>query len=191
MSRALPSGLITKYKSSSLSLHYLLKLEYDSGDSLFWSGVTDIVYAGDTYVGTGSLGSIGNISENVILAPAELEVALSGIPSSIISIALGEEYQGRTATVFMSTGELLSAGVLDPNFVNTVFKGLMDVMSIQEDGDSSSIILKLENELIRLTRSNERRMTDQDQRIDFPNDAGFSRVQLIQDQKLEWKGKDE
>lgn len=186
MSRGLNTSIKNEYSADSLTLHYLVDLEYDSGTSYFWSGLGDISYNGNTYTGTGLMGAIGNIQENVILSPAKLELSLSGIPSSSISIALSEDYQGRPAKVYMSTGQQSSAGVLDTTYVHTIFSGLMDVMEIREDGKTATIVLTLENELIRLTTPNVRRWNDNDQRQIYPNDSGFKLVQLIQDKKLGW-----
>jgi hypothetical protein len=186
MSRGLDASLIAEYESNELTLHILVELEYDSGTSRYWSGIGDITYNSNTYTGTGALGSIGNVQENISLSPAKLELSLSGIPSSAISIALSEPYQGRSANVYLSTGQQSSAGVLDSTYVHTIFSGKMDVMQIREDGDTAEILLVLENELIRLERVNIRRWTDTDQKELYPNDYGFDRVQVLQDKKVGW-----
>jgi len=59
-------------------------------------------------------------------------------------------------------------------------------MTINEAGDSSSINLTVENKLIQLDRARVRRFTDNDQKIDYPDDEGFSFVTKIQDKEIVW-----
>jgi hypothetical protein len=67
-----------------------------------------------------------------------------------------------------------------------MFSGFMDVMTINEGADYSEIILTLENKLLQLERSRERRYTDADQKIDYPNDDGFEFVTTLQDKEIVW-----
>ena len=65
----------------------------------------------------------------------------------------------------------------------------MDVMTITEAGDSSTISIACENKLIALERSKERRYTPEDQKIDFPNDKGFEFVADTSKQEIIWGGR--
>jgi len=70
---------------------------------------------------------------------------LTGIDSSLLSIALSEPYQGRPVTCFFaclnSSGAIISTPI-------TLFKGRMDVLQIDESGDTSTLTMQSENTLI-------------------------------------------
>jgi len=67
-----------------------------------------------------------------------------------------------------------------------MFTGFMDVMTINDGGQYSTINVTCENKLIAFERSNRRRNTDGDQRIDHPLDEGFSFVTQIQEKDFYW-----
>ena len=62
----------------------------------------------------------------------------------------------------------------------------MDVMTINEGAEVSTINLSVENKLIRLETANERRYTNEDQKIEHPTDQGFRFVSDIQDKEITW-----
>jgi len=62
----------------------------------------------------------------------------------------------------------------------------MDVMTISDSGDSSTISISVENKLIAFERSSVRRYTNEDQKIDHPSDKGFEFVTKIQEKEIIW-----
>ena len=58
----------------------------------------------------------------------------------------------------------------------TIFSGFMDVLTIDEGGETSTINLSVENKLIQLGRSKARRYNSADQRADHLADEGFDYV---------------
>jgi hypothetical protein len=70
--------------------------------------------------------------------------------------------------------------------VYTLFKGKMDIMKIDEGPESATIVLSLENRLIALDRSKERRYTHEDQQLSFSGDKGFEFVPDLQDKEIIW-----
>lgn len=183
MSRDLTNEMIAEVTADSLSPIYIFKAEFDSGDSNFWTGRGSLVFNGDTYTGLGDFLSISEVVETQNAEANGLSVTLSGIPSSLISVALSEKYQGRTVTIWFgcldSTGALISSPII-------VFRGFMDVMELLEGGNTAALTVKAENELIILNRAKERRYTDEDQKLDYPSDVGFEFVTALQDAEITW-----
>lgn len=62
----------------------------------------------------------------------------------------------------------------------------MDVMQIDDSGETARITISVESKLIDLERSRERRYEDADQRIDWPSDRFFKFVPSIQDAEIVW-----
>jgi hypothetical protein len=157
-------------------------LNLDSGVIRLWSGIGDLVYAGDTYTGVGNLLSVRLAEESKEIAAKGVNVALNGINSTLIAKALDENYRGRTMAIylfFMDDNQV----VLYPY---AVFVGYINIMNIQDDGETSIISVDAESKLIDLQRPRERRYTGEDQKIDYPNDKGLDAVTWIQNQKIKW-----
>jgi hypothetical protein len=183
MARDLTAGMITEVDASSLRPIFLIKAEFDSGDLRFWTGYGNITYDSETYVGSGQLLEIQQISETQELVANSVDVVLNGVPSSLVSTALSEDYQGRPLSIWFGALDENGAIVADPYLV---FKGQMDVMEINDDGETATIAVTNESSLIGLRDNKERRYTDEDQKAEYPNDRGFEFVALSQDVELDW-----
>ncbi len=180
MVRSLTAGMVTEVTASSLRPILLVKLEFDSGDLNLWTGIGDLVFGGDTYIGAGDLLSFSRIEETSNLKAIGMAAILSGIPSSIISIALAEDYMGRPVTIWF--GSLSSTGALiaDPE---PIFAGLIDIVPIEDAGDTATIQIQAENRLVRLEESRVRRYTPEDQAIDYSGDKGLDFVVALNDDR--------
>lgn len=187
MSRDLSTGLETAVQATSLSPIGLVEMQFSSGIVYFWTGRGDLVVDGVTYTGTGTLGKISAIEETTELRPVTVELALSAVPSEVLTIANGEDWQGRD--VIIKYGALQQSGnlytLLDDPF--QIFKGTMDVMTLV-DGQESSIVVSAESKQIDLERSNPRRYTAEDQRNAFTDDAGCDAVAALQQKEIRWGG---
>ena len=178
MVRSLTAGMVTEATASSLQPILLVKFEFDSGNLNLWTGVGDLLFSGDTYNGAGDLLAFSAIQEDSDLKAVGMTAVISGIPSSIISTALGEDYMGRPVTIWFGALDGSGALVADPE---PIFAGLMDSMLIEDAGDTSTVRMQLENRLSRLEESRSRRYTPEDQAIDFPSDEGLDFVVILND----------
>lgn len=181
--RGLVAGFQTATEAASINLILMAQFEFPSGDVNVWTGYGNLVYAGDTYVGVGDLGNVGTVEEALEVAAKSMIFSLSGIPSALIALALTDNYQGRPARLFIGALDSSGAIIADPY---EVFSGRMDVIEVQDGGDTATFNLTAESRLIDLNRSRERRYTDEDQRIDYPTDEGLKFIAGLQDKTLYW-----
>ena len=65
MSRTLSTEMQAVASAELVRPIYLVKMEFDSGDLFLWSGLGNLVYSGDTYVGTGDLMAISPVLKNL------------------------------------------------------------------------------------------------------------------------------
>lgn len=183
--RDLSSGLLEATLASSLSPIGLVEMQFGSGTVRFWTGRGPLVVDGQTYTGTGTLGKISAIEETTELRPVSVELELSGIPAEVLTIANGEDWHGRD--VVIRYGALQLTGnrytLVDDPF--QIFKGKMDLMTLV-DGTQSSITVSAESKQIDLERSSPRRYTAEDQRAEFPEDAGCDAVASLQNREIVW-----
>lgn len=183
MSRDLTSSMQTVADASVVRPIILVELAFDTGTTRLWSGYGDLTWDSQTWNGAGNLMSIGSLEETTEVRAIGTDITLSGLPSEIVSLALQEDYQGRFATIYLGALDDTGAVISDPV---VIFGGRMDVMSIQESGETASISISIENRLIDFERTKIRRYTDQDQKIDYPNDQGFEFVSSIQQMEIVW-----
>lgn len=182
MSRDLPTGMAAKLAAPKLAPIFLVSLDWPSGAVYAWTGFGDIVWAGQTYVGTGNAGSISEVRESRDGAANGVTLSLSGIPSSELAHSLEDNSQGRAGKVWL--GLLTAAGALDGD-PYLLFSGFIDVCPSEDSGETCTISVKLEKELID-SRARGRRYTHEDQQIEHPGDLGFEFVAGIADKQIAW-----
>lgn len=183
MARDLNSYVESAIGSKTLEPVMLLELNFSSGPVYLWTGYGDLVYDGKTYIGGGELLGVGNISETNDTTAQGISVSLSGVPLDMISLVLTESdtFQGREANILlgvMQDGALLGA--------TQIFSGAMDTMTIAENGETSTIAVSIENELLRLLIPPNQQYTDADQKLDYPEDDFFQYVNGIQQADILW-----
>lgn len=176
MSKTVPAD----FTASEVQLFLAVKLEFDSGDVLLWNGYGDAIIGGETYIGAGDLIEISDVEETGEVAARGISIALNGLDTGLVATALAENYQNRPVTLLFGA---IQSGVFSST---TLFKGRMDVMTINESADTASIQLTAENRLIDLSRPRSYRYTSEDQKIYYPNDKGLDYVSDLQDKQLFW-----
>jgi hypothetical protein len=183
MSRTLTSGMQTESEASLVRPFFLIDLEFTSGSIYLWSGHGDLSWNSNTYVGAGDILQLSAFEETTDLGAVGATVTLTGINSSLVTKARDENYQGRPIIIRLGAFDSSASIIADPV---VVFTGFMDVMTIDEGAEFSTIQVSAENRLIQIERRNERRYTDSDHKIDFPNDKGFEFVTSIQEKEIVW-----
>lgn len=160
----------------------LITMEFSTTLKL-WNGIGDLTYSSNTYTGVGDLLQVSEMGESTDISAKGCNITLSGINADLVTKAKTEDYQGNSVTIELGalseTGDIIASPVV-------IFKGFMDVMTIVEDGGTSTINISVENNLILFDKAKVRRYTDNDQKIDYPNDNGFSFVSKIQDKQIYW-----
>lgn len=183
MSRVITDGLRTEVIADELTPALFVKFEFDSGDLNLWSGLGDKIWNSSTYTGAGSLVRIDKVTETQDLRANSISFGLSGIPSTVISLALTSNYQGRAATMWFGVLNTAGAVISDPY---EIFKGRIDIISFTDSGETSDFVIKCESNAIDIRKAKLRRFTDEDQKIDYPNDKGLEFIAKIQDIDVVW-----
>lgn len=183
MSRTLSTAMQAVATAEIVRPIYLVDLEFASGSIYLWSGLGDLSFNSNTYIGAGDLLDIGAVQESTELTATGAQITLGGIKQSLLTLARDEPYQGRPLTIrlgaFDENGDLIASPVI-------VFSGFMDVMTINDSGETSTITVSAENKLIVFQKTAVRRYTAEDQKIEHPNDKGFEFVAKIQEKEVVW-----
>jgi len=177
------SAITNRLGADHQELFFAIKAEFDTDDILVWTGKDDLVINSETYTGAGTLLSIGGIEDSRELKSSGVQVALSGMDSTVLDYALTESYQNRFITIFMG---FLMGGSNEVAGTIVVFKGRMTSLTISDDPAGSTITVDAENRLIDLDRPSNLRYTKESQEFLFSGDAGLNRVNQMQDKEIVW-----
>ena len=182
MSRSLSNDVVTEINAAEVHPFLLFQGEFISGTVRAWSGIGDLSWGGYTWTGTGTLLQISNVQETNEIAANGITASLTGVPLSMISLALGDCKQGAAGYVYL--GFLDGASVMaDPILL---FEGRLDIPAIQEDAETATVSVTYESRLIDLERIRENRYTNEDQQRQFPGDVGLEFVPKLQDLAITW-----
>jgi len=180
--RTMTAGMVSEVTTAQLSPVLLVDMDFTTPVYL-WTGYGTLTYAGKGYLGTGDLGTIAPVEETTDLSARGLMFQLSGIPTAFISLALNENYQGRSCSVQLGALSPTAGLIASPV---TVFVGRMDVMAISDDGTTAQITMSAEARLVDLLRVKESRYTDEEQQTIDPTDKGLEYVNAIQEKTIYW-----
>lgn len=150
-----------------------------------WTGYGDVSWNGETWVGSGELMNISPIEESQQLKAIGFRVLLSGMPTSLVSTALNSAAisQGQAGKIWLATFDAAGAMIADPYLAQ---QGKLDTSVVENDGETCTIALNYESRLIELELPRPRRYTQEDQKIDYPDDEGFKFVTALQNKDLSW-----
>lgn len=162
----------------------LIRLDYESGVVTASSADRDFDYSGETYVGLGNLGTISKIEEAAEVRAMGVTCTLTGIPSDFISAALGENYQGRDARIYLGFLDSNYSLIADPLLV---FQGRMDTQDIRL-GKDATVSVNIESRLVDWERPRVRRYTNEDQQNKYPGDKGLEFVSQMVEKEIVWPG---
>jgi hypothetical protein len=183
VSRNLTPGFAAALAERNLRPVILFEGEFASGTVRLWSGLGDIVWAGKTWSGAGSLLGLGSIDETSDVVAGGTSVSLSGVPAALVQLAIAEARQGMPGRVWLGLltpeGQIIADPVL-------AFAGRLDVPEITDDGETCRITISYESRLIDLNRPRSWRYTHESQQALHPGDLGFEYVTAIQDREITW-----
>lgn len=183
MSRDITAGVSSAISDTQVRPALLWYGEFTSGNAYLWTGLGNLSWNSITWSGAGTLLGISNIEESSEIKASGINVTLSGVPSSLISLALGDVRQGYECAVYMAFFDTNNAIISDPVLV---FEGRLDTASIVEDGETSTVSITYESRLIDLQRAREIRYTDEEQQRLFTGDVGLQYVASLQDSQITW-----
>lgn len=179
MTRNVDSSIINALAQSQVEPILAVEMLFDSGAVRLWLGIGEITINGNVFTGAGLLMNFSNIEETGDIQASSVTMNLSGISASIMAVALAEPYQGRICKVYFGSLKPTPKAV-------EIFSGFMDQMSIEENAETVSITLTVENELVDLERPRVRRFTNNDQQSRFPGDRGLEFIEDLQDKEIFW-----
>jgi len=183
MTRTVTTAVNDEFTAAELSPFFAVEMDFTDGILRLWTGYGSITIDGETFSPGGDILSVSSISENGEVQANGVTISLSGLSASLVASALTTAYQGRDCNVYVGVLNDSGAVISDPI---KIFAGKMDVLTVEDNGDTAQISVTAESKLIDLERSRQRRYTSEDQKIDYPNDKGLDFIAGLQDKTVVW-----
>lgn len=174
MARSLTTTLRNALAADHVIKCELVQLDLDvadGGTQRYASAGTDVSWGGYTWTGAGVLGKIERIEEGASLEARGIRMSLSGVPSSLISVALGAHVQGRRARIYSAVFDTATNQIIDAILE---WDGRIDTMQIVDSEDGTAqIAVSAESRLAGWEAPNVRMFSDADQKRLYPTDRFF------------------
>lgn len=188
MPRSITSAMLTAMTSPSWSPVIFCQLTFNSGAvylSTLYSAITTSLLTGapQLWEGLGPLLSIGNLIEDGATVDARgIVIEISGLDPVLLPDIQNDVQLGLPVTVWL--GALAAGALVDSPVV--LWSGGMDQPSITVSAETASISVNCEDLLISLNVPIDRRLTQQDQTMNWSGDLGLNFVDSIQQKNVTW-----
>jgi hypothetical protein len=181
------SGLTSTNRTASIAAvvypRFFAEFDFSGGFVRVWSGIGNITTLSKTFAGIGTLGGFDSVTEADDVSARGLTFSLSGVPSSLVASALGENYRGRACAMWVGFCDAAGALVDTPL---EVYSGFMERIVIEDSGETSVLAIETENHLSELRRPRISRFSNEEQQRLFPGDVGLEFVAKLWERPIIW-----
>lgn len=182
-SRDITSTTIAAATAPTIHPVLFVKMQFDSGDVNLHSELGTITFGGDTYTGVGILGGISPAEEVSDLSNSQISLSLSGLPLDLTSVLFNEQYQGRTATVYLGYLDLTTNVLVDTPTI--LYRGLLDTADFKK-GKTVSITVSIGSRFAAWDNPQPRRYNNSGQQSRYPGDTGLQYIEQATYKTVIW-----
>src|SRR5580765_4937422 len=161
-----------------------VKATFFTGDLFLWTGLGNISWGGETWLGIGSLGGISVIEDGASVEARGITLTLSGIVQSVLADVLQELQLGAPVIVYLGLFDETGTTLIPDPLV--CWSGRMDQPTIEMGGNTAMLSINCENRLLEMNVAVDRRYTQDDAQISSPGDLAFQFVAGIQSRTIYW-----
>ncbi len=181
--RALASGNVSHINSRNTHPVLMANFQFTGSPPVYvHSGLGNIIYDGNTYLGVGSLGGVDGLEETEALVPAPVRVSLSGLDPAFFAEALNAANYGDKATLYI--GYRNDDGTLvDEPWI--FYRGRIEHSRVIK-GVENVVVMTIQHELAVLNKKTGTKFTDEEQQRRYPGDTAFQFVQDMATIQLKW-----
>lgn len=182
MPRNLHADVLTALNGGHLKWITLVDIVFDTVSLYLCNRLTSITYNANTYSGFGTIGTIGNISENINLDPEKCSITISGIDQTTLGTLVNNDHLGRSIIIRYALLDDNNAIIGEP-IVH--FDGKMNELELTY-GETSSVDIEAADQLADWDRIYPGRLTDEDQQILYPGDRSLSWLPRLAKKEIIW-----
>jgi hypothetical protein len=176
------SAMATAIASGAIQPVIFVQIGFQTVTAYMWSGVGNLTWNGQTWTGLGSLLSLTTPEEGATVDAKGITVVLSGLDAALLSNCLTEFQLGLPAIIYF--GAFSSGAVIADPLV--AWSGRTDQPVFDVGPEKVTIGINCENRLLDMNIATDRRLTHQDQQMQWPGDLGLMFVDGLQEKTLFW-----
>ncbi|SOE45381.1 putative capsid and scaffold protein [Escherichia phage vB_Eco_SLUR63] len=176
--------LLNAMEQSNVSLVLAAEIDFPSGVTRVHTGTGVVVINGQTFLGVGTLGDVGSVTEENSTSSSTMSMALSGLDMSLVGETLNEEVIGRNVVCYIAVmneqGNVIAANVL--------FEGFITDTALQA-GQQNALSYVISNVFERWSQGLPDRYTDESQQRLYPGDRFFRYIAQMAERSIFWGSK--
>lgn len=187
MSRNIPANVDADLDDAFIIPVFFVHLDFDTQALFVHTDLGDINTLGETWVGTGGLGSISQIEETSRLDAPGIKLRMQITDESAGSLyeeLTQQDFYQRPVIIYFSTRDTVTGALTDTPF--ELFRGKMDVPELTHGETLSFADMVVESEWIDGQRANGELYSDAQLQSEFSGDLGFKYVAAMVNTKIVW-----
>ncbi len=142
------------------------------------------IFGSEVYTGIGDFGGIvSDIKESISVAPESIKLAITGVKSSFINIALDDDYYRRDIELMFGFDDENGVLLDDPVIL---WSGFMDKVDINLGEGIGALTLTCESRATNLKGASDLRFTDEDLQAAFTGDLAGEYIFRMADLQIKW-----
>tara|TARA_B110000858_G_C17789497_1_gene469050 strand:+ start:413 stop:970 length:558 start_codon:yes stop_codon:yes gene_type:complete len=176
----MPRGLTAQVKAelaaNDFTMAHLVKMDFSSGALYYTDYISDLSSQGDNYSAIGHFLDIASPQETQELKVGTININLSGVEQSFISVFLNSQWINRE--VLISRALISSTGAIIPDPFK-IFEGYMTQFQVDENGDKSDVVVAVSSHWADFDKKAGRHTNNNSQQYYFSGDKGFEYASSI------------
>lgn len=176
--------LLQAMEQPHVTLILAVEIDFPSGVTRVHSGTGVVIIDGQTYLGVGTLGEVGAVTEDNSTSPSTMGLTLNGLDMALVGETLNEECIGRNVVCYIAC--MNQQGVVTG--ANILFEGFLSDSAMQA-GETNALSYTVSNIFERWSLGLPDRYTDESQRRLQPGDRIFRYVAQMAERSIFWGNK--
>lgn len=168
-------------------LVYAAELEFRDGTARAHTGTGNLVINGQTFVGVGNLGKVGDVTDNGDSTSAgSVTLTLSGWDNSVVKATLEDRCRDRPGRLY-----LVALGDDGEVVADVLYEGVMDAADMQYGGnaDENAISVKITDQMVLWRRKGTEVWSDNSHRARHGGDRLLYAVAQLSNWAIYWGSK--
>lgn len=176
--------LLSAMEQPNVALVLAAEIDFPSGVTRVHTGTGTVIINGQTFLGVGTLGDVGSVTEENSTSSSTMSMALSGLDMSLVGETLNEEVIGCNVVCYLAV--MNDQGVVTG--ANVLFEGFITDTSLQA-GQQNALSYVIANVFERWSHGLPDRYTDESQQRLYPGDRFFRYVAQMAERSIFWGSK--
>lgn len=176
--------LLSAMEQPNVALVLAAEIDFPSGVTKVHTGTGTVIINGQTFLGVGTLGDVGSVTEENSTSSSTMSMALSGLDMSLVGETLNEEVIGCNVVCYLAV--MNDQGVVTG--ANVLFEGFITDTSLQA-GQQNALSYVIANVFERWSQGLPDRYTDESQQRLYPGDRFFRYVAQMAERSIFWGSK--